>query len=431
VGTPLIRFGEVRVRILQVHNHYLQAGGEDVVVAGDAALLRARGHEVHAFTTSSGELDLATPIGKARTAVRTVWSRDGRARLRDEIRRVRPDLVHVHNTFPVLSPAALRAGHDEGVPVVQTLHNYRVACAAATLLRDGRPCQDCVGGSKLPAVRHTCYHDSRAQSLAVAAMQTVHRWAGTYRSAVDAFIALTPFMRDVMVREGLPEDGIHVAPNVLQDVPAAPPADPDAPGRDAPGHDAPAPDEPAPRRIAFVGRLSSEKGADLLLRAWARLDLDGWTLDVVGDGPQAPALRDLAAGRDDVRFHGWRPREEVHGIVAGARALVLPSRWYEGFPITLLEALALGRPVAASDHGAFVDTVVEGRTGWRFAPDDEGALASTLDTVARMDDDAWHAATVRARAAFDADYTADAGYQRLMAVYDAAIARWGRASGGI
>lgn len=396
------------MRILQVHNHYLQPGGEDAVVRNEAALLRRHGHEVDTYATHSRQLDVSDLGAKLRTPLRTVWSHRARRDVAALARREKPDVIHVHNTFPVLSPAVLWAGKDAGVPVVQTLHNYRLACANACLLRDGAPCMDCVGGSKLPAVRHRCYRSALGPSLAVAAMQTVHRRVGTYSNAVAAYVVLTSFMREIMAREGLPEDRLHVSPNFLPDVPAA-----------ATDHD----DVRVPRRLAFVGRLSYEKGPDLLLDAWTSTRRAGWTLDVVGDGPLAASLRARHESRDDVRFHGWLDQDGVRRIVEGARAIVVPSRWYEGLPMTVVEAYASGRPVVAPDHGGFRETVEQGLTGWRFTPGDPDELRRALDHVVLASDDAWRATVRHARSRFRERYSPDAAYRRLLGIYAAARAR--------
>jgi glycosyltransferase involved in cell wall biosynthesis len=321
-----------------------------------------------------------------------------------------PHVVHVHNFFPLLTPAVHAVAHDLGAATVQHLHNYRLGCAAAVLMRDGRVCEDCLPRRTLPALLHRCYRGSLLGTLAVTRMIAANRNRGTWQRDVDLFVALTEFGRRKLVEMGLPADRIVVKPNFVADpgLPAAPPS--------------------ACRSIAFAGRLSPEKGVDVLLRAWASARKPaGARLHVLGRGPEEPALQALAGElgiEASVRFLGARPRTDCLQTMAEARAVVLPSRWYEGFPLVLAEAMALGRPLIASDLGALPELVLPEETGLLFPAGDPAALAASLERAltADLEVDRW-GATARQR--YAALYTPERNFELLMNVYRLAVERRG------
>lgn len=381
------------MKILVVHNRYVQAGGEDEVYAAETALLESRGHHVIRHVDDN---DRIGHMGRLRLAGRTIWNRESARALRDVLQRERPDVTHFHNTFPLISPSAYWAAGEAGVPVVQTLHNYRLICANAQLYRSGRACESCVGRAlPWPGVVHGCYRHGRAATAVVATMLGTHRALGTWSRRVDRYIALTEFARRKFVEGGLPADRIRVKPNFL-------PEDP-GPGTGAGGY------------ALFVGRLAGEKGIDTLAEAWDRLE-EGVRLKVVGQGDLAPVVESLAARDPRVEWLGRRSRDEVNQLMRDALVLVVPSRWYEGFPLVVVEALAAGLPVIASDHGGLMEAVRHGETGWRVPPGDAEALARA---VARAAADPLAMASMRraARADFEARYTADRNYELLMEIY--------------
>lgn len=386
-------------KVLLVHNFYQQPGGEDQVFAAEAALLESRGHEVVCFTAHN---DRVKQLGPLQLGATTLWSHSAHRDLRRLLRRERPQVMHVHNTLPLLSPSVYFAARAEGVPVVQTLHNFRLLCPGGLLLRDGEVCEACVGKA-FPAagVVHACYRGSRAATGAVAGMLGVHRILGTWSRRVDAFIALTEISRRKFIEGGLPPERIRVKPNFVAPDPGM--------GPHRGGY------------ALFVGRLAPEKGICTLLEAWTRLG-ETVPLKVVGDGPLAPRVAGCTA--PGVEWLGRRSREEVLHLMRDARVLVFPSEWYETFGLTMAEAFATGLPVVASRLGAMAEIVADGHTGLHFAPGDADDLVRKIEWAAAHPSEL---ATMgeHARKEFEARYAAGANYRMLMEIYDSAAARTG------
>lgn len=385
------------LRILVAHNRYRRAGGEDAVFANEVTLLRSAGQVVETLEVAND--GIAGAIGKVSTALGAVHNVRGRGLVVDAIRRFRPDVLHVHNFFPRISPSLFDACRQEGVPVVWTLHNYRVACANGLLYRDGKPCEDCLGKAPVPALVHRCYRGSLAGSAAIAAMIGWHRWRGTWRTKVTRFIALSEFGRDIAIRAGLPADKVAIKPNFVS---------------------APAPQGsvPAERKGAlFVGRLSAEKGVRTMIAAWK--ELPDIPLTVIGDGPEREMLERLAPA--NVSFEGHRPRDVVSRAMAGSRALVLPSEWYENFPMALVEAMAVGTPVIASRIGTLKTLVKDGCNGLHFAPGDAADLARTVRS-AFADPSLLETFGQAAREEWQARMSPEGNLEHLLAIYREAMA---------
>ncbi|MCE2509400.1 MAG: glycosyltransferase family 4 protein [Alphaproteobacteria bacterium] len=383
------------MRILLVHNFYQQAGGEDAVFANEHALLAAHGHEVRKLTITNDAVRGAFRVLK--TALVTPYSAAARRRMAASLAEHEPDLVHVHNFFPLFTPSIFDACLEAGVASVMTLHNYRLICPAATLYRSGHVCEECVTGSPYRAVLHGCYRGSQPGSLAVARMVKRHRAAGTWQTRPDRFIALTEFARQKFIEGGLPEDRIRVKPNFL---PEGAPAAGGPPASRAGG--------------LFVGRLSPEKGIHTLLRAWRDL---GVSLRMAGDGPLLEEVRREAPSA--VTVLGARPKESVAEEMQRAAFFVLPSEWYEGFPMVLLECFRAGLPVIASKLGAMAEIVEEGQNGLTFAAGNSGELAAKV-RWAEANPEAMRAMGKNARKLYEANYTAEANYTRLMEIYEEA-----------
>lgn len=371
------------------HNAYQQRGGEDSVVDDEVALLRARGAEVSLFQLHND--DIAT-LGRVELVGRTLWSRPAAQAMADRCASFRPDVVHVHNSFPLMSPAIHWAAQAAGVPVVQTLHNFRLLCPQAMLLREGRVCEDCVGRLPWRGAVRGCYRGSRAQSAVLAGMLTLHRGLGTWQRRVNRFVALNDFCRAKFIEGGLPAARVVVKPNFV---------------------DLPAPDAGPREGMLFVGRLSPEKGLDVLAGAAREA---GVTVTVVGSGPMQPALAEVPG----LRLLGALPMPQVLAQMRGAAALVMPSVWYENFPRTLVEAWASGLPVIASRLGAMAALIEEGVTGLLFEAGNPASLAEQL-RWAQQHPQALADMGRRARAHYEAHYTADRNHAQLMGIYAAAI----------
>ncbi len=388
------------MRILMVHNYYRDPGGEDAAFAAEAGLLRGHRQEVVEYTEHNRRIE---EMGLLSVAARMVWSRASQRRIYRKLAAIRPVVAHFHNTFALVSPASYYACRKIGVPVVQTLHNYRLLCPAATLFRAGRACEECLGrGVPWPAIRYACYRGSRPQTAAVAAMLGLHGWLKTWKNGIDVFIALNEFCRRKFIEGGLPEDKILIKPHFVS---------PD-----------PGPREGLGEYALFVGRLSEEKGIRTLLRAWRHLG--AMPLVIAGDGPLMGLVRS-AAGRSSgaqLRVLGRCAREEVFRLMKGARFLVFPSESYETFGLVLIEAFACGLPVLASRSGAAEDVVRDGFTGLLYAggePDDLAGKANWLWTHPAEGERIGR----EARKEYEEKYTAERNYGRLMEIYRTALER--------
>ena len=378
------------------HNYYQQAGGEDQVFADEAALLESHGHEVIRYQRHNDQIDQMSRWAAARG---TVWNTESYHQLRGLMRRHHPDIMHCSNTFALISPAAYYAARSQRVPVVQSLHNYRLLCPNGLFLRNGRACESCLGLSVAwPGIWRRCYRDSHAASAVLAATTSVHRLLGTWKRAVHRYIALSSFSRDKFVQGGLPAERIVVKSNFVHPDPM--------PGSGGRGY------------AIAVGRLSAEKGIDTLLQAWAKLP-DNLALKIVGDGPLADRVQ--AAARDDQRIEwlGRRPLEQVYALLGDAAFLVLPSICYENCPKVLIEAYAKGVPVIASRIGSMVEFVRHGTTGLHFEAADPARLVECVQLLT-ADSDARRRMQKEARREFQAKYTAESNYRILLSVYQQA-----------
>lgn len=318
------------MRILMIHERYRQPGGEDTVFETEAALLEAHGCVVERLVADNRSID--EDHNRLKLAVGAVWSAAEKAKVQAVVRRFRPDVAHVHNWFPLLSPAIHGAIRAEGVPVVQTLHNFRLMCLNGLFFRDGTVCDAC-SGARLPwrGVLRRCYRGHLGASATVAAMITAHRLRGTWQRDVDLFLALNEFSRRQFIAAGVPAEKLAVKSNVIAD----------------PGVAAAAWDRPRAGAV-FVGRLSPEKGIRDLVAGWQNV---GHRLTVIGTGPLEDEIRALASPEVDVL--GWCDPARVSSLLAGAAVVCVPSRCYEQAPMALLEATAHGVPVLVADVGIY------------------------------------------------------------------------------
>jgi glycosyltransferase involved in cell wall biosynthesis len=388
------------VKILLVHNFYRLPGGEDVVMNAEANMLRRAGHDVRIYVRDNDEIDSRGIIRAASLAINTVWARNTYRELKSILAADKPDVAHFHNTFPQVSPAGYDACRDAGVPVVQTLHNYRLLCPGATLYRDNAFCDRCVSGSLLNSVIHGCYRGSHAATTVTAAMLGIHRLRNTWTERVDQYIALTEYGRRMFIRGGLPAERITVKSNFVAGDPG--------------------PQERRGTYAAFVGRLSPDKGLRTLLAAWKQLP--EIPLMIAGDGPLRAELEEEArgAGLANVVFKGHLSKPDTLSTIRGARFLVFPSEWPEGLPMTIAESFACGVPVLSTDIGGLPEIVSAGKTGLLFRTGDPDHLAETASS-AWNNVEATGALGRAARAEYLARYTAGRNYGQLVDIYDRAI----------
>jgi glycosyltransferase involved in cell wall biosynthesis len=390
--------------VLVVHNRYRseQPSGENNVVDQEVALLADGGHDVSLFERRSDDIAAMSLPGKVAVPLRVPWNRAVRAELAAKLRAERPDVVHLHNTFPLLSPSVVAACADAGVPAVATLHNYGMVCPPGTLYRDGHVCTDCVGGAPLPAVKHGCYRGSKVASVPMAASLLVNR--RRWWSDVARFFCISGAQREILVEAGMPAARLSVKHNFVAD-----------PGVRRLG---------TGQHILFLGRLTAEKGVSLLMTAWDKVAADGGLgvpLVLAGTGPMQDEVAQWAKGRDDVRYVGLQNKDECRELTARATAVVAPSVWLEAFGLVVVEAMAAGVPAVAAKHGAFPELIEDGVTGLLHRPDDVGSLAESLRSVAAVQNTEMGEA---ARRRYEREFTPAVGLERLIAGYEAAIAEF-------
>jgi glycosyltransferase involved in cell wall biosynthesis len=405
----------MKLSVLKIHNQYKQPGGEDESVRNECALLTRAGHRVIEYRRDNHEIAGYSFVQKISLGSRTVWAWDSCEQIRALLRAEKPDLAHFDNTFPLISPAVYYACREAGVPVVQTLRNYRLVCPGTYLQRDGRVCEDCLGRSPWRGVRHGCYRDSRAATAAVAMMLSAHRRLGTWNEMVDCYVALTEFARAIFIEAGLPAEKIVVKPNfVYSDSTDGELQSPAANHESPEGH------------ALFVGRLSPEKGLRTLLAAWRRLG-NRIPLHVVGDGPLRTELEGYVRQHalSEVYLDGRLNSEETLAAMKCSRFLVFPSEWYETFGRVAVEAFACGVPVIASRLGAMQEIVADGRTGLYFTPGDAGDLAAKVEWACAHPVE-MSAMGRAARTEYEAKYTPERNYARLMTIYDRTLETYRR-----
>ena len=385
------------MKILQLHNRYQIIGGEEGVVQAENTLLTQNGHMVQLLEVTNDRISgIKAKLG---AAIGAIYSRKSKQQVQAQIQTFRPDIVHVHNFFPLLSPSIYDACQQYRIPVVQTLHNYRLICPKAMLFRDNQLCEVCVGKPfALQGIRSGCYRGSRSQTAVVAAMLALHTARGTWRNQVSAYIALTDFQKQKLIQGGLPAHKIHVKPNFI-DVPTQSKSSP-----------------PRENFVLFVGRLAEEKGAGLLIDAYTQ-DSNLPNLKLVGDGPLKDQLiqQVVAAGMSDrITFLGRQAKPQVLNLMQRAQVLVFPSIWYEGFPLTLAEAFACGLPAIVPNLGSMAEIVTPGVTGFYFIPQSRSDLLKTLRSALSSD---LNQLSHNASQVYQNHYTGSLNYDRLMSIY--------------
>lgn len=384
------------MKILMLHNRYLVPGGEDQATLADAALLRDHGQTVELLEEDNRRVE---QLGKVRTGMRTVWSREAYRRIDDKLRAGKFDILHVQNFFPLWSPSVYYAASRNGVPVVQTLHNYRLMCANSLLFRDQHVCEDCVDRLfPWPAVLHACYRNNRAASSAVAAMISTHKLAGTWKRRVALYIAVSEFTRDKYISGGMAPEQIVVKPNFIHPTPL--------PGNGGGGY------------ALYVGRLSQEKGIATMLEAWKSAS-NPIPLKIVGEGQLAELVIAAAKAARGTEYLGPKSLPEVLELMRSAEFLVFPSVWYETMGRTIMEAFAVGTPVVASRIGPPASMVIQGETGFHFEPGNVAELRERVEWCSTHITEL-RAMRGKARQAFEANYTGAANVKMLLTAYEMA-----------
>jgi glycosyltransferase involved in cell wall biosynthesis len=381
------------MKILMLHNRYLIPGGEEQSCAAEVALLRDYGHEVELLEEDNRRV---AEIGNAQMALRAMWSWESSRRIHRKLRGGSFDVLHVQNFFPLWSPSVYYAASRNHVPVVQTLHNYRLMCVNSLLFRDQHVCEECMG-RLLPwrGVLHACYRESRSASAAVAGMVGAHKLAGTWRNRVKTYVAVSEFAREKYVAGGFPQEKIVVKPNFIHPTPA--------PGKGGGGY------------ALYVGRLSPEKGIATMLEAW-KSAANPMPLKIVGEGPLAELV--ISAGRTcpKIEYVGSKSLPEVLDLMRGSEFLVFPSEWYETMGRTIMEAFAVGTPVIASRIGPPTTMVVAGETGFHFQPGNVAELRQRVEWCSHNLEQL-RALRAKARVAFEASYTGAANIEMLVSIY--------------
>jgi len=401
------------MRVLLVHNFYgsENPSGENVAFVAERELLKSRGIEVVSFETSSNQIRSRGVAGLIAGGLSTPYNFRSAAHVRKLALDAKPDIVHVHNTFPLISPSVFWCVRDLPCAVVFTLHNYRLFCAAGMPMRAGQVCTECLDKrSVIPALQHGCYRGSRMATIPLALSIAMHRQIGTWTKHVDRFITLTNHQREMMVEAGLPSGLVSIKPQFY------------------PGTPQPLPWASRDKKALFVGRISPEKGVRDLINAWKLLGADAPDLDMIGDGPDRTTLENQirSEGLDRVRLLGQLSFGDTQKRIAQSRLLIVPSTWFEGFPMVIREAFAFGVPVAASRLGSLAELVNEGTNGFLFPPNSPEQIAAVIRS-AWADHEGLERLATGARESFLASYTEDANFATLLAIYaDARAERMAR-----
>lgn len=382
------------MRIAFCHNFYQQPGGEDQVFRDECAMMEDHGHSILRVTKHNDEIK---QMSKLSLVKKTFWNKQTYNELSQSFDEFRPDIVHFTNTFPLISPAAYKAARDAGAAVVQSLHNFRMICPGSVLYRKGSVCETCIKKTfAIPAIYRKCYRDSLFASAVTAGMNAWHKVFGTWRKYVNRFIALTHFTKQKFVDGGFCADRISVKQNFVSEIPNIRV-------------------EQKNNRALFVGRLSKEKGVDVVLQSWKQIDAE-IPLDIVGDGPLEDEVKRATVELPHITFHGRVPHDRVKEMMARAAVQIVPSTSYETFGLVVIEAFAVGTPAIVSDHGSLAELVESGQTGLKFAPGNPEDLAQQVKRIFDAPDLRAQMGQ-KAQDEFAAKYTRAKNYEILEEIY--------------
>lgn len=384
---------EKKEKVLIVHNYYQIPGGEDTVVANEKKLLEEYGHEVLLYSRNNSELRHFSKLQKLMLPITTVFNPKTYLEVKRIIRENNVDVVHVHNTLNLISPSVYYAALSCKVPVVQTIHNFRLLCPGATFYRDGHICEDCVSQGLGCAVKHSCYRGSKIQTLACVISTMIHRWTGIYGKL--NYICLTDFNREKLLQlKQIKSEQVFVKPNFVG------------------SKDNVIQYSERENQFIFVGRLDPLKGVNILFNAWKQMGKMAPKLIVCGNGQLEDWCHNFVEENPDcsIELKGFVPNEEVKKLIANSKALILPTQWYEGFPMTIVEAYSVGTPVIGSDIGNVCSLIQEGITGWKFTHDSSEALVEVVMVAVKADLVVDKEQTEQ--------YSTESNYQKLIKIYE-------------
>lgn len=390
-------------KILIIHNSHRKgsSSGDDIVFKKEAELLTTHAHDVIRFNLFNDEFDASNAIKKLLIGLQIPWSISAFRMIEKVLSKECPDIVHIHNFFPLLSPSIYYAIHSKGIPIVQTLHDFRFLCPMAFFMRNGFICEECKGGSFLRSIKYGCFKNSKVQTIPVALMLKIHYMLNTFKNKIDAYICLTESQRKIFLDAGFDRNKLFLKPNLIDDTFTA--------GENKKGN-----------YVIFIGRIGVEKGLGTIIEAWKYLP--DVPLKIIGDGPDAEKFNSLALNLNikNIDFLGYRPHNECMKILNKARFLVMPSICYETFGLTIVEAFSYFKPVIVSNMGAMADIVKDKITGLLFTPKNAKELANKITWLWNNSEECMKMGQ-NARTEYEAKYTPEKNYEMLMGIYQKTI----------
>lgn len=391
------------MKIILIHNSHRpgSSSGDDIIFENEVYLLERNNHRVVKIISTNDEFYKTAPVKKIITILQIPWSFSSYKKVRQIIRLEKPDIIHVHNVFPLLSPSIYYAADSEGIPVIQTLHDFRFICPVAFLIRDGKICEECINTSPLRSIRYGCFKGSRLKTLPLALMIKLHQSLNTFKVRISAYICLTEFQREIFIKSGFDKKRIFVKPNFIEDT--------FNPSKNTVGD-----------YVIFIGRLGAEKGIKTLIEAWRALpDIP---LKIIGSGPESLEIKKLVERFkiNNVEFTGILKHYECMNMLRNSRFLIMPSICYETFGLVIIEAFSHAKPVIASKLGAMAELVKDGYTGFLFKPGDAEDLRKKVKMLFREPKNCIIMGQ-NARREYEEKYTPDKNYELLMAIYQKVI----------
>ena len=388
-------------KVLIVHNYYQVPGGEDTVVANEKKMLEDNGHEVFMYTRHNNEIKKKSFLGKLLLGAQSIFSIRTYREVRRIIRKNKVDIVHVHNTLSLISPSVYYAAFKCNIPVVQTIHNFRLLCPAATLYRDNHICEDCISNGLRCALKHKCYRKSFLQTLISVLIIKINRILGTYKKL--NYICLTEFNKEKLLqlnrknKKIINEDKIFIKPNFVNIE------------RNI------IPYEQRKNQFVFVGRLDKLKGINILFDSWKKIEEikihNTPELIVCGIGPEEEFCKEYIIRNNlrHVKLMGFIENFKIMDIISESKALILPTQWYEGFPMTIVESMSCGTPIMGSDIGNVGSLIINDVNGYKFHRNSIDDLVDSIRSIKDM--------TVTIKNTYKDMYTSDTNYRRLSKIY--------------